>query len=68
MLLLRVLAVVDGRNRQQIASITGISMATLTRYLGIARRFGCKIRYNQIAGVYELRDSGVFDLQRVRTM
>ena len=68
LLLLRILAVIDGRDREQLCVITGASRSTLTRYIATARRFGIMIEWRQDAGAYRLTDPGIFNVDRIRRL
>lgn len=63
---LRFASVVDGRNRSQICDVLGCTPATVTRFLGHAKRNGMRISSG--ATGYKVTDYGPFDVQKLRQL
>lgn len=63
---MRFASVVDGRERSQICTVLGCSMATVTRFLHYAKRNGMRISRNACG--YKVDDYGPFDEHKLRQL
>jgi hypothetical protein len=58
-------SLINGRTGLQVRRIIGMPRSTFVRYLSIARRAGMVIVCHHYTHIYEVRDSGPFDLARL---
>lgn len=63
---LRLVAVLNGRTRDECLSIVGVSLATFKRHLTALRTLGVRVSCSFPDYRYRVVDPGPFDLQRLQ--